>query len=175
MLNFIIAGIDKPGHYAQLCMIDFTKAFDRVNHTIVIQKLLDLGVRSSVVPIVCSFLTTRTQNTKLNGHISATRTITCGVPQGAKLGPILFLMLVNDAAIDCCRRWKYVDDLSLGEIIKYGDQSQMQSHLHELSGCCQQNDVLPKPSKCQSMIISFLKCNVPRSVPLISVTIIIML
>ena len=90
MLNFVLEGLDKPGYYANLCAIDFTKAFDRVNHCIVIKKLLSLGVRKSIVPTVCSFLTTRTQNTKLNGYLSSTQQISSGVPQGTKLGPILF-------------------------------------------------------------------------------------
>ena len=81
MLNFVLEGLDKPGYYANLCAIDFTKAFDRVSHCIVIKKLLSLGVRKSIVPTVCSFLTTRTQNTKLNGYLSSTQQISSGVPQ----------------------------------------------------------------------------------------------
>ena len=99
----------------------------------------------------------RSQCTKLNGHISSSRQITCGVPQGTKLGPILFLVLVNDASIDCCRRWKYVDDLTLGEIVKQGQQSQLQNYLDDLADWCKCNDVLPKPSKCHILTISFLK------------------
>ena len=96
------------------------------------------------------------------GHISSTHAISCGVPQGTKLGPILFLALVNDASIDCCRRWKSVDDLTLGEIVKFGEQQQIQMHLDNLSIWCNDNDVLPKPSKCQNIIVSFLKREVPQ-------------
>jgi hypothetical protein len=143
--------------------VDFTKAFDRVNHNIVINKLIQLGVRRSIIPTVCSFLTDRTQNTKLHGVVSTTRDISCGVPQGTKLGPILFLVLVNDASVGGCRRWKYVDDLTLGEVVKYDQQSSIQDHLDNLSTWCKSNDVLPKPEKCCTMTISFLKRDVPQT------------
>ena len=119
MLHFLHEGLDKSSFYANLCAIDFTKAFDRVNHNIVIHKLIDLGIRRSIIPIVCSFLTERSQNTKLGCHFSSTQEISCGVPQGTKLGPILFLVLINDASAGSCRQWKYihVDDLSLGEVV----------------------------------------------------------
>ena len=63
LLNYIGKGLDQPKHYAQLCTTDFTKAFDRVNHRIVIEKLVSLGVRKSIVSVICSFLMDRTQNT----------------------------------------------------------------------------------------------------------------
>ena len=118
---------------------------------------IELGVKRSIVPIVCDFLTGRTHNTKLKTHISTVTTISSGVPQGTKLGPILFLILVNDAAIESHRRWKYVDDLTLGEIIKFDEQPQLQNHLNDLSEWCSINDVLPKPAKCNIMKISFLR------------------
>ena len=149
MLNFLHEGLDKPGCFASLCTMDFTKAFDRVDHTIVIRKL--------ILPITCSFLTERTLNTKLNGHVSSVQGITCGVPQGTKLGPILFLVLVNDTTAGNCRSWKYVDDLTLGEIVKQGQTSNMQASLDDLSEWCLDNEVLPKPSKCRTMTINFAK------------------
>lgn len=163
MLDFIQKGLDKPGHYANLCTVDFAKAFDRVNHNIVIEKLIDLGVRRSIIPVVCSFLAERTQNTKLNGHLSSSQGISCGVPQGTKLGPILFLVLINDASAGSCRRWKYVDDLTLGEIVKHGEQTNMQNHLDDLSDWCKNNNVKPNSSKCHTMSISFLKRDTPLS------------
>ena len=101
------------------CVLSISlKRFDCVNLNVVIRKLIDLGVRRSIIPVICSFLAERTQNTKLNGHLSSSQGISCGVPQGTKLGPILFLVLINDASAGCCRRWKYVDDLTLGEVVQ---------------------------------------------------------
>ena len=90
MLKFVLEGLDKPNHYAYPATIDFTKAFDSVNHSIVITKLIKPGVRRSIIPIICSFLTGRTHCTKIGSHILAPLTVSCGVPQGTKLEPILF-------------------------------------------------------------------------------------
>ncbi len=59
-----------------LAAIDFTKAFDLVNHNNIIKKLINLGVRRSIIPIVCSFLSNRSQNTKLVNHTSSVKTVT---------------------------------------------------------------------------------------------------
>ena len=72
-----------------------------------------------------------------------------------------FLVLVNDTSAGSCGRWKYVDDLTLGEVIKYDQQSSMQNHLDDLSSWCRNNDMLPKPTKCHTMTVSFLKRNIP--------------
>ena len=156
-MRFVLEGLDKPGHYAYLSTIDFTKAFDRVNHNIVVKKLIELGVRRSIIPIICSFLTGRTQTTKIGKHTSPPLSTTCGVPQGTKLGPILFLILVNDALSSYENKWKYVDDLTIGEVVKRNQLTTLQNTLDNLSVWCQQNDVLPKPAKCNLMRVCFLR------------------
>lgn len=69
MLKFVLEGLDKPGHFAYLATTDFTKAFDRVNHSIVISKLIKLGVQRSIIPTICSFLTKQTNWTKLRHYL----------------------------------------------------------------------------------------------------------
>ena len=157
LLRFVLEGLDKPGHYAYLATIDFTKAFDRVNHNIVVKRLIELGVRRSIIPIICSFLTGRTQTTTIGKHISPPLSTSCGVPQGTKLGPILFLILVNDAASEFENKWKYVDDLTVGEIVKRHQPPTLQNFLNNVSQWCLRNDVLPKPAKCNLMSVCFLR------------------
>lgn len=157
LLDTVHTGIDTSGTFANLCTIDFSKAFDHVNHAIVIQKLIGLGVDRSIIPTLCSFLSQRTQTVRYHGTTSQERSITCGVPQGTRLGPILFLVLANDAAQMTENRWKYVDDLTLLEVINKFQPSQLQSHVDCLTSWCQENDVIPNAAKCKAMQVSFLR------------------
>ena len=100
LVNEVLRGVDRPGHYASLCAIDFAKAFDRINHNVAVKKLIDIGVRSEIIPVICSFLTNRTQTVKYLGNCSPPLQVWGDVPQGTNFGPIIFPAVANDSAID---------------------------------------------------------------------------
>ena len=84
------------GQYAVGIFIDLAKAFDTVNHKILLEKLNYYGIRGVANEWLCSYLSERKQCTQFNDSISNFENISCGVPQGSILGPLLFILYLND-------------------------------------------------------------------------------
>mgnify|MGYP000306104893 CR=1 FL=1 len=83
-------------NYSCGIFLDFSKAFDTINHNILIRKLQHYGVRGLALDWFISYLSNRNQVVNVNGVQSELLSISCGIPQGSVLGPILFLLYIND-------------------------------------------------------------------------------
>ena len=76
--------------------LDFSAAFDRVNHKALIFKLKQLGIGGQFLNILIEFLSNRTQRVVVDGQCSESRNVISGVPQGSVLGPLLFILYTHD-------------------------------------------------------------------------------
>ena len=95
--------------------IDLKKAFDRIDHCILLQKLYHYGIRGIINDWFHSYLTDRVRSTKIGSEVSTKLTTACGVPEGSVLGPLLFLLYVNDLcrSSDKLSFYLFADDTNL--------------------------------------------------------------
>ena len=160
--HHLVSGVEKTGSISTLVLTDFSKAFDLIDHRIVVVKLLDLGVPPAIVQWVVDFLTNRRQRVKYKDAYSEWIQLSGGVPQGTIIGPIAFLGMINDALDHSqIKVWKYVDDLTLGENRSYDGASSIQPTLDNLHEWSVSNQLRLNPSKCHAMQVYFGKKEQP--------------
>lgn len=133
--------------------IDLKKAFDTVSHSLLIQKLRALGIAGTALDILKSYLTNRHQIVKIQNHQSELKAITCGVPQGSILGPLLFLIYINN-----------INELGLkGDITLYADDTSLFYFGNSISSVINdaQNDLdlLNTWFQCNLLTINISKTN----------------
>ena len=108
------------GGMTSVVFLDIRKAFDTVNHQILLDKMHCYGIRDGELLFFRSYLQNRTQCCSVNGHISTLQKVTCGVPQGSILGPLLFIIYMNDlpAFVQEANITMYADDTSLDKAFR---------------------------------------------------------
>ena len=155
--------VDAFGEFGQVDAIytDFSKAFDRVNHRLLLAKLGAWGFGPIILAWVQSFLTGRSQCVRLNETLSREFSVPSGVPQGSHCGPLLFKLFTNDIGLDFqSNHLLFADDLKIYRVIHGPDDAgALQSDINTLCDWTKLNDLHLNAAKCS--VISFSRSNNP--------------
>nr|CAI5855778.1 unnamed protein product [Callosobruchus analis] len=151
--QFISENID---FRAQLDIIytDFSKAFDRIDHSILLNNISDFGVTGNLLLLIESYLSERTSDVSCNGYLSDNYKVTSGVPQGSVLGPLFFVIFIND-----------IGDLLDVHFLLYADYMKLLCPIRTIEDChkLQRNvNILNRWCHKNNMPLNVSKCNVVR-------------
>ena len=147
--------LDK-GDQIDAVYMDFMKAFDKVPHNRLMQKIHDYKFNDKVIRWIESFLTNRTQKVKINGSSSESHPVTSGIPQGSVLGPILFVIYINDMPLEVKNQiYLFADDTKIYTRVKSSsDQTNLQKDLDSLQSWSDTWLLKFHPHKCKAVSIS---------------------
>ena len=131
--DYILKNMDE-GKVTGAIFLDLKKAFDTVSHSLLINKLKKYGISGIELNWFKSYLSNRMQSVKIGCSLSDLMPIDIGIPQRSILGPLLFILFVNDLP-DCvtCKTVMYADDTAL--LVRSSDPSCLQSSLNHNMSC----------------------------------------
>ena len=158
-LQPIFEAIDKGDNIARIFFTDFSKGFDRVDHNVLMANLQKLNVHPALSNWVSAFLSNRMQATRIAGVLSDWKSPNGGIPQGTKLGVILFSVMTNELLVDWNLRTKFVDDTTALEIIPRNSTSLMNIVAENVNEFAEKNRMKLNPRKCKEMVIDPLEYN----------------
>ena len=145
----------------EVCTIffDLKKAFDSVPHKLLLRKLSKYALNSHILSWLYSYLTDRKQHVVVGGDSSSDLSVLSGVPQGSVLGPLLFLIYIDDVSTielseDCILNL-YADDMLLYKTVRSNeDYYQLQSDIDKISMWVDKNHLSFNLMKCKSMLLT---------------------
>ena len=146
------------GRQVDVVFLDFSKAFDKVNHAVLLQKLCNFGISGSLLQWCESYLSNRRQRVVLDGISSSWSDVSSGVPQSSLLGPLFFVIFISDlpeVVLPGSTIALYADDCKCSRIIDTaGDLELFQQDLNNLHQWSVRNSMNFNVKKCKIMKIS---------------------
>ena len=135
---------------------DFKKAFDNVPHTQLLRKMESYGIKGKILKWIESFLSKRTQQVVLNGYKSGHKEVTSGILQGSVLGPLLFVIFINDLPDQVNSEiFLFTNDTKIFRNIKCpDDQKILQDDINTMLQWADKWQLEFHPDKCVSMAIN---------------------
>ena len=157
MIDSWLNAMDK-GKIIGVVLVDFKKAFDLVDHRILLNKLDIYGIKDETLMWFSTYLSNRRQQVSVNNTMSDFKQISYGVPQGSILGPLLFLLFINDLPLytDNVSTDLYADDTTLYDIQDSVEQigENLQRAINNLHTWCQNNGMILNSSKTKVMLVT---------------------
>ncbi len=152
---------------ARILFIDFSKAFDSVNHCTLLSKFKQLEIHPILIRWMHGFLFQREQRVKINREVSEWLTLQGAVPQGSWLAPLCFIIYISDITIDgSLKVHKYIDDITITETITSPPQTKLQETFDSIVNWSAENSMKVNAKKTKEMLISF-KQDKPDTPPII--------
>ena len=139
-----IISLQEKGQNVDVVYLDFSKAFDKVDHNILLHKLDNLGIKGKTLKWIQQFLTNRSQRVMVNGKLSSPHQVISGVPQGSVIGPLLFLVLINDIDKDTAHSMvaSFADDTRVTKgLSTQEDACTLQNDLFQIYHWSEQNNM----------------------------------
>jgi hypothetical protein len=159
MLHHWHSAVD-AGQSVRTVFIDFAKAFDHVDHNILVAKLLSLDLPDIIIRWMISFLAHRQQRVKIGNVLSDWLEMGAGMPQGSFLGPLTFIILIDSLRATCLTH-KFVDDTTMSEILSKGASSNMQTIVDDIVKQASQDAMNVNGKKTKEMLIGPINKNPP--------------
>ena len=156
MLQAIHEAVDSGEAGTRIFFADFLKGFDFIDHTILMHELSKLEAHPALLSWIAAFLTNRQQAVTIGGTLSDWQTLKGGIPQGTKLGIILFMVMTNKLLSDWRLQIKFVYDTSAFEIIPRNSISLLNTAVFDAQDFIIAHNMKLNPTKCKEMLINFL-------------------
>ena len=163
--HYLFTSMDRLDNFGRILFIDFSKAFDLIDHNILFRKFTELNFPPHITVWFLSFLRDRSQFVSVGSTSSECKTINAGAPQGTLSGPNDFKLLINDLLFKN-EFIKYVDDTTVASVSCDPLDDSIQRAADDLLRWCRENSMKINPNKTKEMLLYFGKKFPHSAVPL---------
>lgn len=149
--------LEQQQSYARMLFVDYSSAFNTIIPDILITKLVTLGLPTLTCTWIKDFLTNRPQSVRLGPHLSSTRTLSTGSPQGCVLSPLLYCLYTYDCSPVHGDNMivKFADDTTVVGLISDGDETAYRGEVQRLTTWCSVNNLTLNTTKTKEIIVDF--------------------
>ena len=158
LLHKLLKHLESPGCYARILFADFSSAFNTMQRHILVKKLQDLNVPTSIVKWTLNFLSDRRQKVKVGETLSSELVSNTGAPQGCVLSPFLYITYTNDCACkENCTCVKFADDSAILGLISDNSESEHTyfEEIDQFATWCSNHHLELNVTKTKELIIDF--------------------